>query len=138
MPNYWQCQLKLQGWEEARSDCVDALALDPSSIKGMYRLTEALVSLGRLSEADGHLLRLESLPDLAGLTLTHLRAAVDAGVAAGAPVAEVAPVAADVDLKIGCDECGQGLDSKKQKKKKTSNKKKETNADDDDWETDDE
>ena len=68
-------QLQLQGWEEARSDCEDALVLHPGNIKGLFRLTEALVSLGRFKEADVHLRKLEAKKE--GPSVEHFRVAID-------------------------------------------------------------
>lgn len=55
--NRAQVHLDLKNYGSAKRDCHDALRLDPSNVKGHYRLTRAHHALGQLDDALVHCMR---------------------------------------------------------------------------------
>lgn len=62
------CHLSLQNYRSASLDCANALKLNPSNIKALYRSSRALLALNRIQEADDACARgLELDPENASL-----------------------------------------------------------------------
>lgn len=55
------CYQKLEDLDEVRHACDDALSLDPTSVKALYRRGQALLSLGEIENALSDFERVRSL-----------------------------------------------------------------------------
>jgi len=63
------CMTQMQCWEQARCACINALDIEPTNVKAVYRLAESLIALRRTEEAKPWVVCLEQSPLASDLPL---------------------------------------------------------------------
>ena len=67
--NVATCLAHMQLWEQARYNCMEALKIEPTNVKAVYRLVESLIALRRPEEAKPWVVHLEQSPLASDLPL---------------------------------------------------------------------